>query len=173
MYERYFSAPVSPGFNSLTHFDSSGRPRMVDVSAKEQTLREAHAKGEITMSPSTLARIKEGNISKGDVLAVAQVAAILAVKETGRLIPMAHPLAISGVEVTFELIDEQAKIVIGVSVKLTGQTGVEMEALTGVSIAALTIYDMCKAMDKNMVIQNIRLEEKKGGRSGLYRREQT
>lgn len=158
----------------LTHFDSTGRPRMVDVSTKETTLREAYARGEVTMDPETLARIKSGRMAKGDVLGVAQVAAIMAVKETGRLIPMAHPLEISGVEVDFEPVEkEESKIEIGVRVKLTGQTGVEMEALTGVSVAALTIYDMCKAVDKNMVIKNIRLIEKKGGRSGHYRREQS
>lgn len=156
----------------LTHFDQSGRPRMVDVSDKEISRREAYAAGEITMAPATLARIKAGTVEKGDVLAVAQVAAIMAVKETGRLIPMAHPLNISGVDVDFNLNEAESKIEIGVRVKLTGQTGVEMEALTGVSAAALTIYDMCKAIDKNMVIQNIRLLEKKGGRSGHYRRKE-
>lgn len=173
--EKYFekSGGIEYINGGLTHFDSRGRPHMVDVSAKEQTLREAYACGEILMSAETLARVNAGSISKGDVLGVAQVAAIMAVKETGRLIPMAHPLGISGVEVDFELAENPlAKIKIGVRVKLTGQTGVEMEALTGVSIAALTIYDMCKAVDKNMVIQNIRLVEKKGGRSGHYRREQ-
>ncbi|MBM4236573.1 MAG: cyclic pyranopterin monophosphate synthase MoaC [Firmicutes bacterium] len=159
---------------NLTHFDHSGRPRMVDVSAKEQSLREAYACGEITMAAETLELVKGGRMAKGDVLAVAQVAAVMAVKETGRLIPMAHPLGISGVEVDFKLTAEpEPKIEIGVWVKLTGQTGVEMEALTGVSIAALTIYDMCKAVDKNMVIKNIRLMQKKGGRSGHYRREQS
>ncbi len=158
---------------SLTHFDQSGRPRMVDVSGKEQTRREAYARGQITMAPKTLGRIIAGNMAKGDVLGVAQVAAVMAVKETGRLIPMAHPLGISGVEVDFEPVEgDPARIEIGVRVKLTGQTGVEMEALTGVSVAALTIYDMCKAVDKNMTIENIRLIEKKGGRSGHYRREQ-
>jgi cyclic pyranopterin phosphate synthase len=159
--------------SDLTHFDPAGRPRMVDVSAKDQTLREAYACGEITMAAETLARVKAGSMSKGDVLGVAQVAAVMAVKETGRLIPMAHPLGISGVEVDFNPLEKpEPKIEIGVRVKLTGQTGVEMEALTGVSVAALTIYDMCKAVDKNMLIQNIRLVEKKGGRSGHYRREQ-
>lgn len=158
--------------NDFTHFDLSGRPRMVDVTAKESTQREAYAKGEIIMSPATLARVKAGTIAKGDVLGVAQVAGVMAVKETGRLIPMAHPLGISSVEVDFDFSESgrESKIEIGVRVKLTGQTGVEMEALTGVSVAALTIYDMCKAVDKDMVIQHIRLEEKKGGRSGLYRR---
>lgn len=157
----------------LTHFDHQGRPRMVDVSAKEATLREAYARGEITMAPQTLSLVRAGGMAKGDVLGVAQVAAIMAVKETGRLIPMAHPLAISGVDVDFNFSEgREAKITIGVRVRLSGQTGVEMEAMTGVSIAALTIYDMCKAVDKNMVIRNIHLVEKKGGRSGHFRREQ-
>jgi cyclic pyranopterin monophosphate synthase len=160
--------------NKLTHFDQAGRPSMVDVSAKEQSLREAYARGEITMAEETLELVKSGRMAKGDVLAVAQVAAIMAVKETGRLIPMAHPLGISGVEVDFNPTSKpEPKIEIGVRVKLTGRTGVEMEALTGVSIAALTIYDMCKAVDKNMVIKKIRLIEKKGGRSGHYHREQS
>ncbi|HHX86680.1 MAG TPA: cyclic pyranopterin monophosphate synthase MoaC [Firmicutes bacterium] len=158
--------------DSLTHFDPSGRARMVDVSLKTETLREACAKGEIVMSPATLNRIEEGSLAKGDVLGVAQVAAVMAVKETGRLIPMAHPLPISGVEVEFNLQPENNLVEIGVKVRVTGQTGVEMEALTGVSVAALTIYDMCKAIDKEMTIQNIRLLEKKGGRSGHWRREQ-
>lgn len=160
------------GPDTLTHFDQAGRPRMVDVSAKDSTLREAYARGEILVSAETLNRVRSGKMSKGDVLGVAQVAAVMAVKETGRLIPMAHPLGITGVDVDFDLTDLPLPMIeIGVRVKLTGQTGVEMEALTGVSIAALTIYDMCKAVDKNMVIQNIRLVEKKGGRSGHYRRE--
>ncbi len=172
---RFFSSKTetSPATGELTHFDTSGRPKMVDVSAKAETLREAYAKGEITMAPETLARVMAGRMAKGDVLGVAQVAAVMAVKETGRLIPMAHPLSISGVEVDFKPVENEAKIEIGVRVKLTGQTGVEMEALTGVSVATLTIYDMCKAIDKNMVIQNIRLVEKKGGRSGHYSREQS
>lgn len=174
LLERFFTphADAHSAAGELTHFDSQGRPRMVDVSAKDDTLREAYARGEITMSRDTLSRVMTGSMAKGDVLGVAQVAAIMAVKETGRFIPMAHPLNISGVEVDFEPDEAEVKINIGVRVKLTGQTGVEMEALTGVSIAALTIYDMCKAVDKNMVIQNIRLVEKKGGRSGHYRREQ-
>lgn len=158
--------------DGLTHFDPLGRPRMVDVSAKAETVREAYARGEIIMNRLTLERIKEGNLAKGDVLGVAQVAAIMAVKETGRMIPMAHPLPISGVEVDFNLLMEKNLVEIGVKVRVTGQTGVEMEALTGVSVAALTIYDMCKAIDKGMIIQNIRLMEKKGGRSGHWRRQQ-
>jgi len=169
----YAEPGVSGKNDRLTHFDDAGRPQMVDVSAKEQTVREAYARGEITMASETLSLIKAGQIAKGDVLGVAQVAAVIAVKETGRIIPMAHPLGISGVEVDFNQVEEEpARVEIGVRVKLTGQTGVEMEALTGVNAAALTIYDMCKAVDKNMVIGNIRLVEKKGGRSGHYRREQ-
>ena len=173
IYHRFFtpSGTVEPG--GFTHFDHAGRPRMVDVSGKEAGLREAYARGEIIMSPETLARVKAGTLSKGDVLGVAQVAAVMAVKETCRLIPMAHPLGISGVDVDFTSVEgKESKIEVGVRVKLSGQTGVEMEALTGVSVAALTIYDMCKAADKSMVIQNIRLVEKKGGRSGHYRREE-
>lgn len=173
--KRFFSHKVQheieQGADTLTHFDQSGRPRMVDVSEKDQTTREAYAKGEIVMAAETLNRVMAGTMAKGDVLGVAQVAAVMAVKETGRLIPMAHPLGISGVEVDFQPDQVESKIEIGVRVRLTGQTGVEMEALTGVSVAALTIYDMCKAIDKDMVIQNIRLVEKKGGRSGHYRRE--
>lgn len=172
---RFFNHKVQnekeQGTDALTHFDQSGRPRMVDVSEKDQTTREAYAKGEIVMAPETLNRVMAGTLAKGDVLGVSQVAAVMAVKETGRLIPMAHPLGISGVEVDFHPNQVENKIEIGVRVRLTGQTGVEMEALTGVSVAALTIYDMCKAIDKDMVIQNIRLVEKKGGRSGHYRRE--
>ncbi|MDY6826414.1 MAG: cyclic pyranopterin monophosphate synthase MoaC [Bacillota bacterium] len=176
--QRFFGSHPDSGMRAageptgFTHFDRNGRPRMVDVSNKDATLREAYARGEIVMAPSTLARITAGEITKGDVFSVAQVAAIMAVKETGRLIPMAHPLGVSGVEVDFQPVEEENKIEIGVRVRLTGQTGVEMETLTGVSVAALTIYDMCKAVDKNMVIQNIRLIEKKGGRSGHYSREE-
>ena len=166
-------AESAPAGADLTHFDSSGRPRMVDVSDKKETLREAYARGEIIMAPDTISRIIAGRMAKGDVLGVAQVAAVMAVKETGRLIPMAHPLGISGVEVDFKPVESESKIEIGVRVKLKGPTGVEMEALTGVGVAALTIYDMCKTVDKNMIIQNIRLVEKKGGRSGYYSRGQS
>ncbi len=169
IHERFFrKAGMEP---ELTHFDAAGRPRMVDISDKESSRREACAAGEILMDAATMERIRAGAMEKGDVLAVAQVAAIMAVKDTGRLIPMAHPLNITGVDIDFNLNETAGKIEIGVRVKLTGQTGVEMEALTGVSAAALTIYDMCKAVDKSMVIQNIRLLEKKGGASGHYRRE--
>jgi cyclic pyranopterin phosphate synthase len=156
----------------LTHLDPEGRARMVDVTAKAVTFREATAKGEVSMKPETLALIERGAIAKGDVLAVAQVAAVMAVKETPRLIPMCHPLNISGVTVNFQMIKAGPKIEITVRVKLSGQTGVEMEALTGVSVAALTIYDMCKAVDKTMEIGRIRLIEKSGGVSGHFIREE-
>ncbi len=164
--EKYFF----PETGGLTHLDAAGRPRMVDVSGKVQSLREARAAGEVIMSSSTLGRLREGSMAKGDVLSVAQVAAVMAVKETGRLIPMAHPLPVSGVEVDFKLSEEKSRLEIEVQVKSYGQTGVEMEALTGVSAAALTVYDMCKSVDKEMVISEIKLLEKKGGRSGHYRR---
>ncbi len=157
---------------NLTHFDHKGRPHMVDVSAKEETMREAYACSEITMKPITLKNIQDGTIQKGDVLSIAQVAAISAVKETFRLIPLAHPLLITGVSVNFEINEQYNTVQAFVRVKSKGQTGVEMEALTGASIATLTIYDMCKAIDKNMVINNTRLIEKKGGRSGHFIHEQ-
>lgn len=154
--------------SQLTHFDGAGRAHLVDVSEKDSTFRVAVARGEIRMRPATLRLIKEGRMKKGDVLAVAQVAAVMAVKEAPRLIPMCHPLNITGVSVDFRPDEEESKIEIRVEVKLTGQTGVEMEALTGVSVAALTIYDMCKAVDKGMEIGGIHLVEKSGGRSGRF-----
>lgn len=166
------TANSKPGGSALSHFDPAGRPHLVDVSAKSQTRREAYARGEIIMAPATLTRIRKGTLAKGDVLGTAQVAAVMAVKETGRLIPMCHPLNIAAAEVDFTLNESRNAVEIGVRVRLTGPTGVEMEALTGVSVAALTIYDMCKAIDKNMVIQNIRLVEKKGGRSGYFCRDE-
>lgn len=156
----------------LTHINAQGRAKMVDVSEKNDTKRIAQARGEIHMHPDTLARIGAGGISKGDVLAVSQVAGVLAAKETPRLIPMCHPLFITSVDLTFQLNFEQSSLEIAATVGTTGKTGVEMEALTAVSVAALTIYDMCKAVDKDMVIDNIRLLEKSGGKSGLYRRQE-
>ncbi|WP_242947935.1 MULTISPECIES: cyclic pyranopterin monophosphate synthase MoaC [Carboxydocella] len=144
---------------------------MVDVSAKEVTRREAVARGEVRMHPRTLALIKEGKMAKGDVLAVAQVAGIMGAKATASLIPMCHPLFISGARLDFQLDENNSRVLIEARVKTAGQTGVEMEALTAVSIAALTIYDMCKAVDKDMVIGEIRLVEKTGGKSGHYLRE--
>lgn len=152
----------------LTHFDKDGRSRMVDVTNKDATLREAIAKGDIYMKAETFEMIIDKKIVKGDVLGVAQIAGVMGAKKTSELIPMCHPLNITSVEITFETVRENSKIEISAKVKLTGKTGVEMEALTAVSIAALTIYDMCKAVDKGMKIDNIRLIEKSGGKSGRY-----
>ena len=154
----------------LTHFDDEGRARMVDVSDKAETARTAIAQGKILMKPETLERIHSGLIAKGDVLAVAQVAGIMAAKQTSQLIPMCHPLAITGAKLSFKLV-EPGEIYIEASVKVHGKTGVEMEALTAVSVAALTIYDMCKAIDKTMTIKDIYLVEKLGGKSGHFVRD--
>lgn len=151
----------------LTHFDENGRARMVDVSDKGETSRVAIARGKIEMQPETLERIRQGQIAKGDVLAVAQVAGIMAAKQTSSLIPMCHPIGITGAELNFEMVPPST-IEIEATVKVTGKTGVEMEALTAVSVAALTIYDMCKAIDKRMMISEIRLMEKMGGKSGHF-----
>ena len=154
----------------LTHFDQEGRARMVDVSAKAETVRAAVATGQVEMQPETLERIRSGQITKGDVLAVARVAGIMAAKQTAGLIPMCHPLNLAAVQIDFEFIDNK-RIQIKATAKVSGKTGVEMEALTAVSVAALTIYDRCKAIDKAMVIGNICLREKSGGKSGHYMRE--
>jgi cyclic pyranopterin phosphate synthase len=150
----------------LTHLDEEGRARMVDVGGKPDTERVAVARGEITMRPETLALIQEGGIPKGDVLAVAQVAGIMATKRTHELIPMCHPLLLTHVAVEFVPNEKANLIEIIATVKTTGKTGVEMEALTAVAVAALTIYDMCKAVDRAIHITNIRLVRKSGGRSG-------
>jgi cyclic pyranopterin phosphate synthase len=157
--------------DELTHFDEAGRARMVDVSAKADTSREALAAGEIVMQPETLARIRAGRMAKGDVLAVAQVAGIMAAKQTPQIIPLCHTLLLTGVELAFTLDEAQSAVLIRASVRTTGKTGAEMEALTAVSAAALTIYDMCKAVDRGMSIQNIRLLRKSGGKSGTFERE--
>ena len=151
----------------LTHFDEEGRARMVDVSDKAETARIAIAHGKVMMKPDTLNRIRSGLIAKGDVLAVAQVAGIMAAKQTSQLIPMCHPLAITGAKLKFKLVEPDV-VEIEASVKVHGKTGVEMEALTAVSVAALTIYDMCKAIDKTMTIGDIFLVEKLGGKSGHF-----
>ncbi|MTI81272.1 MAG: cyclic pyranopterin monophosphate synthase MoaC [Firmicutes bacterium] len=156
--------------SEMNHFDAHGRARMVEVGAKDDTKREAIARGEITMTPETLTKVESGNMAKGDVLAVARVAGIMAAKETSRLIPMAHPVNITGVNVNFRF-KQPNKVEIEASVRTTGKTGVEMEALTAVNVASLTIYDMCKAVDKGMVIENIRLIKKTGGKSGEFIRE--
>ena len=153
---------------SLTHFDRAGRARMVDVGAKEETERVAVASGRVRMRPETAVLIREGRAAKGDVLAVAQVAAVMGAKRTPDLIPMCHPLMLTRVDVSFEVRDDE--VAISVQVATRGRTGVEMEALTAVSTAALTIYDMLKAVDRGMVIDDIRLERKAGGRSGVWER---
>lgn len=149
-----------------THFDSEGKVRMVDVSAKAATERVAVAKGTVAMKPATLEMIKKGETAKGDVLAVAQMAGIMAAKQTSHLIPLCHPLPITNVSVEFKLDEENSQVDITATVKTTAQTGVEMEALTAVAVAALTIYDMCKAVDRGMHIESIRLARKSGGKSG-------
>jgi len=151
---------------SLTHLDSSGRARMVDVTEKSETDRLAVARGEVRMRPETLRLIREGNLKKGDVLTVAQLAGIMAAKRTAELIPLCHPLPLTHVDVTFRLMKELPGVEITASVRTTAKTGAEMEALTAVSVAALTIYDMAKAAEKTMRIENIRLVEKRGGKSG-------
>lgn len=154
----------------LTHFDEHGSARMVDVSEKPSTQREAVARGSITMQKRTLRLIEGNEISKGDVLGVAQVAGIMAAKKTSEIIPMCHPLPISSVTIDFGVDKKNERINITSRVKIKGQTGVEMEALTAVAAAALTIYDMCKSVDKEMVISGILLLEKRGGKSGLFKR---
>jgi len=150
----------------LSHFDREGRARMVDVGAKPVTDRVAVAKGEVEMQPETLSLIREGRIGKGDVLAVAQVAGIMAAKRTPDLIPLCHPIPLTSVELELEPNEERSSVKITATVKTRARTGVEMEALTAVSAAALAIYDMCKAVDKAMKLTNIRLVRKAGGRSG-------
>ena len=154
----------------LTHFDKSGKARMVDVSEKAVTSRVAIASGSISMKAETIKMIEQGKVEKGDVLGVARVAGIMAAKKTPELIPMCHPLNISSITIDFEIDTKRNRIGITTTAKVTGQTGVEMEALTGTSIAALTIYDMCKAVDKEMVIGEIMLLEKSGGKSGHFKR---
>ena len=150
----------------LTHFDAAGRARMVDVSEKTDTAREAVARGRVRMRAETLRLIVENRIAKGDVLAVAQVAGVMAAKRTWELVPMCHPLLLTSVALAFK-VDEKANAVdITATVKTTGKTGVEMEALTAVAVAALTIYDMCKAVDRGMVVEEVRLARKSGGKSG-------
>jgi cyclic pyranopterin phosphate synthase len=150
----------------LTHLDAEGRVQMVDVGAKPETQRVAVAKGEVTMRPQTLRLIAEKGVPKGDVLAVAQVAGIMAAKRVPELIPLCHPLLLSQIKVQFHIDEGTSRIVITAEVHSTGKTGVEMEAMTAVSVAALTIYDMAKAVERTMRIGNIRLVRKSGGKSG-------
>jgi cyclic pyranopterin phosphate synthase len=154
----------------LSHFDEKGQAHMVDVGQKEITVREAVARGEIRMQPDTLDLILKGRAKKGDVLGVARIAAIMGAKKTPDLIPLAHPLPLTSVKVEFFQDKEQSLIEIEATVKVSARTGVEMEALTAVACAGLTIYDMCKAVDRGMVISGIRLMEKSGGRSGHFKR---
>lgn len=156
--------------SELTHFDASGHAHMVDVAAKPETARRAVASGHIWMQAATLALIEQGGSSKGDVLGIARIAAIMAAKHTAQLIPLCHPLPLTHVEVDFTLLAELPAVRCTVSAETVGRTGVEMEALTAVNIALLTIYDMCKAVDRGMVLESIGLLEKTGGKSGHWRR---
>jgi cyclic pyranopterin phosphate synthase len=151
--------------NKLSHLDEQGQAKMVDVSGKNETLRRAVATGRVLMRPETAALIAHGGMPKGDVLAAARLAAILAAKKTGELIPLCHPLNLTSVDIAFDLQPGKGEIGIEASVKCVGKTGVEMEALTAVSVAALTIYDMCKAVEKGITITDIRLTQKEGGKS--------
>lgn len=154
----------------FTHFNDEGRAKMVDVTSKDDTVRIASAHGEIRMKSETIMAIKENRIKKGDVLAVAQVAGIMAAKKTPSLVPMCHPLLLTSVNLKFNIQDHSIETV--ATVKLRGKTGVEMEALTAATVACLTIYDMCKAMDRAMIIDKIYLIEKEGGKSGHFKRGQ-
>ena len=153
---------------NLTHFDKHGKAKMVDVTNKDVTSRVAKAKGKIQVAPETLKIIEAGDMGKGDVLGVARIAGIMGSKKTSDLIPMCHPLLINGCKIEFKINKENSEIEIYSEVKVSGKTGVEMEALTAVSVTALTIYDMCKAVDKEMIIKDIHLLEKMGGKSGHF-----
>jgi cyclic pyranopterin phosphate synthase len=153
----------------LPHFDEQGASRMVDVSGKDVTIRAARATALLRMRPATLALIRDRGLAKGDVFEVARLAGIMAAKRTGDLIPLCHPLPIDAVAVAFDLPDESS-ILVEATVRTTARTGVEMEALVAASFAALTIYDMCKSVDRGMTVERVRLEEKSGGRRGTYRR---
>jgi cyclic pyranopterin phosphate synthase len=152
----------------LTHFDKKGRAKMVDVSKKAETLREAVVRGSVYMNPKTFRTIMSGKIEKGDVFAVAKVAGIMAAKKTSEIIPMCHPLNLSHVEVDFYPVEKESRIDIEAKVKIKAQTGVEMEGFVAVATAGLTIYDMCKAIDRGMVVSDIHLIKKSGGKSGTY-----
>jgi cyclic pyranopterin phosphate synthase len=162
------AAPADAGASPLTHFDASGQAHMVDVGAKPATHRVARATGSIRMEPATLALVARGQAKKGDVLGVARIAAIQAAKRTAELIPLCHPLPLTRVTVDFELDEAACSVHCTVQAETVGATGVEMEALTAVQVGLLTVYDMCKAVDRGMVMQGIRLLEKRGGRSGHW-----
>ncbi len=155
----------------FSHLDSEGKARMVDISDKDTTLRIAVASGYVSMKPETFDMIMSHEIAKGDVLGVAKIAGVMAAKKTGELIPLCHPINITDVNISFTPIKDESRIEVQAEVKTLGRTGVEMEALTAVATSALTIYDMCKAVDKGMEISQIRLLKKSGGRSGTYIRE--
>jgi len=157
---------VDPADRRLTHFDAAGQAHMVDVAAKNETRRVARATGAIRMLPATLAVVAAGSAAKGDVLGVARVAAIQGAKKTSELVPLCHPIALTRVAVEFELVAAENAVRCTAEVETVGRTGVEMEALTAVQVALLTIYDMCKAADRGMVIDGVRLLEKRGGKSG-------
>jgi cyclic pyranopterin monophosphate synthase len=164
----YFAEGAS-AMTELTHFDEHGASRMVDTSAKPETLRQARASGLIRLAPATMALIRDRGLAKGDVLEVARLAGIMAAKRTGDLIPLCHPLPLTSVSIDFAF-PSDVLLRVEATVRVFGRTGVEMEALTAVSVAALTVYDMCKAVDRSMTIERIQLEEKSGGRSGTFRR---
>jgi cyclic pyranopterin phosphate synthase len=152
----------------LSHIDNEGDIQMVDVTAKAKTIRKARARGIVKMDAHTLNLIEQGQITKGNVLTTAKIAGVMAAKKTGELIPLCHPLELTGIDINFDIDHKNFQIVIEAQVQITGKTGVEMEALTAVSVAALTIYDMCKAVNKKITIENIMLLEKSGGKSGTF-----
>ncbi|MEX2470230.1 MAG: cyclic pyranopterin monophosphate synthase MoaC [Pseudohongiellaceae bacterium] len=167
------SKPTRKPTSELTHLDQQGNARMVDVGDKPVSQRTARASGHVLMAPATLELIASGGHKKGDVLTVARLAGIQAAKQCAGLIPLCHPLMLTSIDVELILNSTAGRVEISATCGVSGQTGVEMEALTAVSVAALTVYDMCKAVDKDMVIGEIRLEEKQGGRSGHYQRQQS
>ncbi|KAF0159264.1 MAG: molybdenum cofactor biosynthesis protein C [Syntrophaceae bacterium] len=154
----------------LSHVNDVGQVQMVDVTDKDKTVREATARGRVIMKNSTLQLLEEGRVAKGNVLTTAKIAGIMAAKKTGELIPLCHPLALTGIDIAFEIDRLTSQVIIEAQVWTVGQTGVEMEALTAASIAALTIYDMCKAVDKEIIISDIMLLKKSGGKSGAFTR---
>jgi cyclic pyranopterin phosphate synthase len=163
--------PAMQPKSGLTHLDEQGRARMVDVGAKDVTERRATARARLKTSPETLARILQGDLPKGDVLSVARIAGIMAAKKTPDLIPLCHPLPLSSVEISFVAGSEPGVLEVEARIAVTARTGAEMEAMTAVAVAGLTVYDMCKAVDKAMVLTDVRLVAKSGGKSGVFRRE--
>ena len=168
MMPAYCIDSVKMSTSPLTHFDAQGQAHMVDVGAKQSTHRVAVAQGRITMQPATLALVTAGTAKKGDVLGVARLAGIMAAKKTSDLIPLCHPIALTRVAVEFEVLEAQSTVVCRATAETVGPTGVEMEALTAVQVALLTIYDMCKAANRGMVISDVKLLEKHGGKSGSF-----